>query len=200
MSDEDRNAWETLYSGQSRPWRGSVNLGWAPLERGMHVLDAGCGNGKATDTLLQMGCVATGIDFSGSAIESCRNRFGSKAEFEVGDIRSLPFGDSSFDAVLAVHSVEHVPASDEHLVFKEFSRILVPGGKLLLQVFAEGDFRSGGKNEDVRNGILYRYHSEDSLRLALSGWDILSLETIEERTRFGEVRRRLQCIAVPRKE
>ena len=192
-----RDAWERLYSGQSRPWRGSADLSWVEFPPGSRVLDAGCGNGKCTETLLDTGAVVTGVDFSPSAVESCRSRFGSKAVFEVADLRDLPFEDGSFDVVLAQHSLEHISSESEHLALSEFRRVLKPGGLLYLQVFAEGDFRSGGEAESVRNGILYRYHSEDSLRASLTGWDVTSLCTEEERTRFGEIRRRIRVIARP---
>lgn len=194
--DGYRGAWEDLYSGQSRPWRGNADLSWTGISRGMRVLDAGCGNGKCTDSLLSMECSVTGADFSESAIGSCRSRFDGRAVFEVADVCDLPFVDSSFDAVLSQHCIEHIPAESEHLALSEFKRVLVPGGKLCLQVFAAGDFRSEGKNEGVRNGILYRYHTEDSLREALSGWGIEKMETVTEKTRFGEIRCRIRCIAI----
>ena len=190
-----RGAWEELYSGQSRPWRGNADLSWTGITRGSRVLDAGCGNGKCTDSLLSMGCSVTGVDFSESAVSSCVSRFGEKARFEVADVCDLPFEDASFDAVLSQHCIEHIPSTKVNLALSEFRRILVPGGRLCLQVFAVGDFRSDGKIEDVRNGILYRYYSEDGLREALSDWNIESIETIEENTRFGEVRRRIRCVA-----
>ena len=194
-SGEFRGAWEDLYKSQSRPWRGSVNLSWTPIGSGTEVLDAGCGNGKSSSTLIDMGCRVTGVDFSPSAVESCRSRFGGRAVFEVADLRALPFSDGSFDAVLAVHSIEHIPAETEYLALSEFKRVLRPGGLLAMRLFASGDFRSGGASEDVRNGILYRYHDEDSIRAALSGWEVVSVEKVDEPTRFGEVRKRLHVLA-----
>ena len=188
-------AWESLYSGQHRPWRGAADLSWVPLDGYERILDAGCGNGKCTEALISKGMDVTGVDFSPSAIGQCIRRFGDKAVFLVSDIRSLPFPDDSFDAVLAVHSIEHLEKETEHLALSEFARVLRPGGRLFLQVFATGDFRSGEKDEDVRNGILYRYHSEDSLRDTLSDWTIQSMERVTENTRFGEVRQRIRCIA-----
>ncbi len=161
----------------------------------MRVLDAGCGNGKCTGSLISMGCSVTGADFSESAVESCRSRFGDKADFVTCDVTCMPFSNGTFDAVLSQHCIEHIPSENEHLALSEFARVLKPGGHLCLQVFAAGDFRSGGNTENLRNGILYRYHTEDSLKSALSGWDIVSLHTVEETTRFGEVRRRIRCVA-----
>ncbi len=195
MEEGLREKWDSLYSGQSRPWRGNSDLTWTGIPRGSKVLDAGCGNGKCTDSLLSMGCSVTGVDFSESAIRSCMSRFGEKAEFIACDVRSLPFANGTFDYVLSQHCIEHIPADSEYLALSEFERVLKPDGHLCLQVFATGDFRSEGKTEDVRNGILYRYHSEESLREALGDWRIISLERVSETTRFGERRERIRCVA-----
>lgn len=48
------------------------------------------------------------------------------------DIRSLPFEESSFDFVLCVHVLEHVP--DDRAGIGELYRVLRPGGTALIQV------------------------------------------------------------------
>ena len=110
------------------------------------------------------------------------------------DCRDLPFPDGSFDAVVAVHVFEHVPAEDLGKAVSEALRVTVPGGRICIRCFAEGDMRSGGRKEDVRNGILYRYFSEDDIRGMFRGEDVMSVEHVDEPTRFGTVRRRLECV------
>lgn len=48
----------------------------------------------------------------------------------VSDITAIPVEDRSFDAVLCTEVLEHVPRPD--LAITEFSRILKPGGKLII--------------------------------------------------------------------
>jgi len=55
----------------------------------------------------------------------------SDAELRM-DARRIDFPDSSFDVVIAHHLLEHVP--DDHLVLREFARVLRPGGTALLAV------------------------------------------------------------------
>lgn len=192
--DAQKEAWECLYSGQSRPWRGVADISWTDIGKDEKVLDLGCGNGKSTAALLERGAVVTGADFSEAAIESCRKNYGERARFEVADVRCLPFENEEFDSVLAVHVLEHVPEEDMAMAFSEVMRVLCNNGTLYLQCFAEGDMRSDGKKEDVRNGILYRYFSESDVELMFCCASELSTELIEEPTRFGTVRRRLHCI------
>ena len=195
-SGDQKSAWETWYSGQPRPWRGSADLGWVGFVPGERVLDAGCGNGKTTSVLLDAGCTVTGIDLSTSAVSECARRFGNRGVFIEGDICCLPFPDSSFDTVVSVHCLEHNNEENERLALSEFMRVLVPGGRLVMQMFARGDFRSDGKQEDVRNGILYRYHTPESATELLKDWNIERMESIDMQTRFGTLRRRLHIIAI----
>lgn len=192
---DQREAWEAWYSGQPRPWKGTADLGWVRFTPGEKVLDAGCGNGKTSETLMDFGCEVTGVDISGSAVAECGRRFGSRGRFVCGDVCCLPFENGTFDTVVSVHCLEHTTSENEPLALSEFRRVLVPGGRLVLQMFAFGDFRSEGRSEDVRNGILYRYHTEDSIRAALSGWNVSIIDTDESRTRFGTVRRRFHIVA-----
>lgn len=48
----------------------------------------------------------------------------------VSDITSIPEDDASFDAIMCVEVLEHLP--DPILAIKEFSRLLKPGGQLIL--------------------------------------------------------------------
>ena len=48
------------------------------------------------------------------------------------DICDLPFADNSFDWILCNHVLEHIP--NDRKAMEELYRVLVPGGKALLQV------------------------------------------------------------------
>ena len=192
--DTQKEAWDRLYSSQGRPRRGVADISWTGIGPGTRVLDLGCGNGKTSEALLERGCEVTGADFSEAAVESCIRLLGHRAEFVTADCRDLPFPDGSFDAVVAVHVFEHVPAEDLGKAVSEALRVTVPGGRICIRCFAEGDMRSGGRKEDVRNGILYRYFSEDDIRGMFRGEDVISVEHVDEPTRFGTVRRRLECV------
>ncbi len=192
--ESQQEAWDSLYRGQDRPWRGVADISWMDISAGDRVLELGCGNGKTAEALLEKGAVVTGLDFSQAAVDSCISRYGGKASFVQGDVRSLPFPDSSFDAVVAVHVLEHLAEEEFPGAVSESLRVLRPGGRFYFRCFAEGDMRSDGKKEDVRNGIRYRYLSEEDILRAFSGAERISLRLCEDPTRFGTVRRRFECI------
>jgi SAM-dependent methyltransferase/glycosyltransferase involved in cell wall biosynthesis len=105
------------------------------------VLDAGCGPGRHAIELAGLGYLVSALDFSegmltkaGGAIRQAQ--FGDRIRLVQGDVRRLPFRDETFDAVVCMEVLEHLP---DHLrglwdTLSEFRRTLRPGGLLLLSV------------------------------------------------------------------
>jgi len=98
------------------------------------ILEVGCGPGRLwTENLdlLPKGWVITLTDASpGMVREAQRNLSGTDRhfEFQVADVRKLPFGSERFDAVIANHMLYHVP--NRELAFSEITRVLKSGGTL----------------------------------------------------------------------
>ena len=198
MKDQ-RDAWDSFYSGNRRPWRGVSDIGDIPFPSGGKILEVGCGNGKTVLALSKKGFRVTGVDFSQSAIDMCRETIPSSGDFVCASVTNLPFEDSSFDGVVAFHVLEHLTADEMKEAVGELSRILVPGSHILLKCFAKGDMRSE-KGETIDdssvirgNGILYHYFDEDELVSYFSSFECAAIITKEERTRFGTVRRRIEA-------
>jgi SAM-dependent methyltransferase len=106
------------------------------LTEASSVLDLGCGPGGPLAFLVGMlGCRGTGVDVSGPAIASARNRAASlgiagSVEFEEADLDTpLRFSDGAFDAAISFDVILHV--RDRLALFREVARLLVPGGRLL---------------------------------------------------------------------
>ncbi|MDD1773854.1 MAG: methyltransferase domain-containing protein [Methanomassiliicoccales archaeon] len=94
------------------------------------ILDVGCGFGDLTVVLTDMGAKVCGLDITRSMIGvgmSRAKRFGSDADFTVGDAQSLPFSAGSFDIVVAMRAIHHFPDIPGFL--KEVHRVLRLGGK-----------------------------------------------------------------------
>jgi SAM-dependent methyltransferase len=95
------------------------------------VADVGCGPGRITAHLRELGVDAFGIDLSPAMIDMAR-RDHPGLRFEVGSMTDLDLADASAAGLLAWFSLIHVPDDEVPAVFAHFRRVLRPGGPLLL--------------------------------------------------------------------
>jgi SAM-dependent methyltransferase len=93
------------------------------------VLDVGSGTGALLSEL-QRTRWAAGLDFSPLAVEFCRKR--QLQNLVVGNAEDVPFRIGSFDAVVSLDTLEHVP--DHESAARGIARALKPGGVLVLNV------------------------------------------------------------------
>lgn len=104
----------------------------APASR---VLDVACGRGRHARLLAKRGYRVTGVDLAPSAIRTARHRAaleGVDVEFEIADMRDLPF-DQAFDGVVNLFtSFGYFDDDDQHrLAIRQMAEALVPGGWLV---------------------------------------------------------------------
>ncbi|MFD7428212.1 class I SAM-dependent DNA methyltransferase [Streptomyces sp. NPDC091387] len=101
------------------------------------VADVGCGSGRITAHLCELGADTAGIDLSPAMIEVAR-RDHPGLRFEVGSMTDLDLADASMAGLIAWYSLIHVPDDEIGTVLSHFRRVLRPGGPLLL-AFHVGD-------------------------------------------------------------
>jgi ubiquinone/menaquinone biosynthesis C-methylase UbiE len=126
-------------------------------KKGMHLLDIACGQGFFSHAVAGKGARVTGIDISPELIGIAGKLAGHSEEFHVMSAEDLgKLKAASFDAafsVLAIQNIEHMAKA-----FKEASRVLKPGGRLVL-VLNHPAFRIPGKSawgEDDAAAVQYR--------------------------------------------
>lgn len=99
-------------------------------QRGLSILDVGCGAGGNIKILGEFGGV-TGFDISEEALKFARTH-GTFKNLVSGNAEYLPFADESFDLVSALDVLEHIP--DDHRAIREMFRVLKKGGFALITV------------------------------------------------------------------
>ncbi len=103
------------------------------------VLDAGCGEGE---TIERLGSLlphpVTGVDLNPDSVRFAASRL-PEDRFDTADLLALPFDDDSFDLVLCLEVLEHIP--DPRPALAELSR--VSSSELILSVPHEPWFRLG---------------------------------------------------------
>lgn len=102
------------------------------------ILDIGCGTGAMSRKLAPWGAVVS-ADFSPLALTYCRRR--NLHQLCMADAMRLPFRDNSFDVVVALDILEHLP--DDQAALCEFHRVLKPGGRVIATVPAYPSLWSG---------------------------------------------------------
>jgi ubiquinone/menaquinone biosynthesis C-methylase UbiE len=106
------------------------------LRGAQSILDVGSGAGQIARNLLKYADPAaaiTCVDLSAQML--CRARKSLKSDrptFYAADLSALPFADGSFDCVTCGYVLEHLP--DARTGLAEMSRVLIPGGRMLLLV------------------------------------------------------------------
>jgi len=107
------------------------------LPAGAKVLDVGCGAGVPVSKYLsRKGFDVTGIDFSHSMVELARKNV-PEAEFIRADMTKLSFPKESFDGLVALYSIIHVPREKHRKLFRDFHRILKKGAVVLVCLGAD---------------------------------------------------------------
>ena len=111
-----------------------ATLSLLPEVQGKRVLDAACGPGAHAQWLIARGAEVVGVDASQKMIELAKRRLGEGADVRYADLRKpLTFLESeSFDIVLSPLTMEYI--EDWLSTFKEFHRVLRPGGHFILSV------------------------------------------------------------------
>jgi ubiquinone/menaquinone biosynthesis C-methylase UbiE len=105
------------------------------------VLDLACGHGRHTLELARRGIPVVGLDYSEPSLAAARataEAEGLQVELVRADMREIPFPDESFAAVANLFAAFGYfdDEADNQRVLSEIARVLVPGGRLLLETIS----------------------------------------------------------------
>jgi ubiquinone/menaquinone biosynthesis C-methylase UbiE len=105
---------------------------------GKRVLEIGLGQGADSEQMIRRGAIWSGLDLSPESITRVATRLRIRGlpyeRLECGNARSMPFRDNSFDIVFSHGVLHHIP--DVIGVQKEIARVLKPGGRLIMMLYA----------------------------------------------------------------
>ncbi len=105
-----------------------VSIMLRELDGQERVADIGCGEGYVLGKINSKELV--GFDISETALKRASSV--KRAKLVKGNAEELPFSDSYFDAVLCSETLEHT--QHPRKVLEELSRVVKPGGKLVVSV------------------------------------------------------------------
>ena len=96
-----------------------------------HTLEIGCGIGTFSRLLAERSEIVTAIDLSPKMIEIAKGLSKSHAniDFQAADVLEAAFPDESFDAIVSIATLHHLPFEE---VLPKLKKALKTGGKLLI--------------------------------------------------------------------
>lgn len=142
------------------------------------VADLGCGPGHVAKYLHEQGVNVCGIDLSPEMIR-CAARLSPGLAFQVGDMTSLDLPAASLAGIVAFYSIVHFETSELELVFREWRRVLVRDG-LMLVAFHIGD--EAVHVDDLWGtpvDLEFRFHGPSDVIRCLRGADLIVTESVE---------------------
>lgn len=211
MSSPVDEIWEQKYRSGHReryPWDAVVSFLFrnAPPDRDratVTVLEVGFGTGNNLWCAAREGFSVSGIERSAEAVAVAHRWFesdGLTGDLRVGDLTALPFADASVDLAIDRASITCVSRADAALAVRELARVLRPGGRLFMNVYADhstsatsGVRGADGRQHGITAGTLtdvgpIAFYGEADVRALLEGWELLSLEQCDRTARLGDAR------------
>ncbi|MFA7553680.1 MAG: class I SAM-dependent methyltransferase [Spongiibacteraceae bacterium] len=95
------------------------------------ALDIGCGYGRMSDALADLGYLVTGVEPSERVLKAASVRR-PEHEWCVGQMPNLPFPDNSFDLVCLFNVARALHLMNVADVCESISRLVKPGGRLIV--------------------------------------------------------------------
>lgn len=133
--DKEMGFWDRHLFGDSREWACSQATG--------EVLEVAIGTGLNIP-FYPASVSVTGIDLSEGMLDLARARAsesGRTMRLQTGNAHDLPFDDAAFDTVVCTFGLCAIP--DVDAAVGEMSRVLRPGGELILVDHVESAYRVG---------------------------------------------------------
>ncbi|XP_055384619.1 alkylated DNA repair protein alkB homolog 8 [Condylostylus longicornis] len=116
------------------------------FKSGAILLDVGCGNGKYLDIINKI--VTVGCDRSEELLKVCATK---KCNIFKCDCLSIPFRNGSVDGCLSIAVIHHLATEERRFqALKEIARVLTPGGKALIYVWAKNQCADSKKSSYLR--------------------------------------------------
>ena len=122
---ELRSEWERNFREYLRPHE-------PESLRGRLVLDVGAGSGRHSYEAHQQGARVVAVDV-GDAIHVARRNLPAEVVTIQADAEELPFHDATFDLVLAIGVLHHLP--DPRRALASLARLVRPGGHIHIYVY-----------------------------------------------------------------
>jgi SAM-dependent methyltransferase len=107
----------------------------AEFFRGRRCVDIGCGSGRWTYALAELGAEVVAVDLTSGGVESLYGELGDRPNVTIAqaDIFALPFAPETFDFVMSWGVLHHTPSTKQ--AFDRIVPLVRPGGTLYVMIY-----------------------------------------------------------------
>jgi 2-polyprenyl-6-hydroxyphenyl methylase / 3-demethylubiquinone-9 3-methyltransferase len=101
--------------------------------QGLSILDVGCGGGLICEPLARLGGSVTGLDPATESIAAAKHHasaLGLDIDYRTGRVEDLSVQTTTFDVVLCLEVIEHVP--DPASFLAQCAKLVRPGGLMIV--------------------------------------------------------------------
>lgn len=158
--DDVANQWDNMRTNFFSEAVRKKALATAGVQEGQVAADIGAGTGFITEALVQKGVSVIAVDQSEAMLNAMKKKFSGVQgiDYRLGEAVDLPIPSENVDYAFANMYLHHVEIPLEAI--KEMTRVLKPGGKLVLTDLDEHEYEflrteqydrwMGFKREDVQ--------------------------------------------------
>ena len=139
------------------------------IQPGERCLEVGAGLGVFGEMLCDHGVRYAGIEFDPEACDRAQRRVGDKSLIDRGDAQKLVFPAHSFDCVVCLEVLEHLP--DFRSAVSEAKRILKSGGRYIVSV----PYRKIGAPSEINPHHLYEPGEDELLAVLRNHFSIVEV-------------------------
>lgn len=172
----------------------SIVRSLVPSLVGLRLLDIGSGDGGFAKMAVEAGARVVGIDPNPEAVLKAKVQVpGSR--FDIGTAEKMPYGDASFDMVVIVNTLHHVPIPAMELALLEAARVLNARGLLVvIEPSANGSFFEALRLVEDETEV--RMAAQTALKRVVSSGQLREVECISyiRRETFDNAERFLERI------
>src|SRR5215213_8399151 len=143
-------------------------------KRFQSILEIGCGTGKNTAFLIEVGASVHTLDFSAGMIEKAQEKVQARnMRFSIADLtQAWPGEDQAYDLLVCSLVLEHI--EDLSFIFREAARVLAPNGRFLIHELHpfrqyQGKKARFQRGEQVTEIPAYIHHISDFVNAASTG-------------------------------
>ena len=155
LSSHYRNYFEVSHKHEYTVW---INDLLPLMDKNSRILELGCGDGLPIAQNLSTHYRYTGIDISPVQIQNAKRNV-PHATFLTADMTEITYADDSFNCIIALYSIIHVPIDEQETLLRRIYDWLRPNGYFLCTV-GNKEWTGTEKNWILPNTTMYWSHTD----------------------------------------